>query len=59
MSTESNSPEGYPTDDDIVMQDAEPVHRVPSIDPEVCKAAGNKYFRVKDYLGAIAEYTKG
>ncbi len=31
----------------------------PSIDPEACKATGNKYFKAKDYTKAIAEYTKG
>ncbi|KAL8901463.1 MAG: hypothetical protein Q9207_005186 [Kuettlingeria erythrocarpa] len=30
----------------------------PSIDAEACKALGNKYFKNKDYLKAIAEYTK-
>lgn len=31
----------------------------PSIDPEACKALGNKYFKAKDYTMAVAEYTKG
>ena len=31
----------------------------PSIDPEACKALGNKYFKAKDYTRAVAEYTKG
>lgn len=31
----------------------------PSVDPEACKALGNKYFKAKDYIKAIAEYTKG
>ncbi|KAL8955856.1 MAG: hypothetical protein Q9193_006437, partial [Seirophora villosa] len=31
----------------------------PSLDPEACKALGNKYFKSKDYVKAIAEYTKG
>ncbi|KAL8758750.1 MAG: hypothetical protein Q9184_003842 [Pyrenodesmia sp. 2 TL-2023] len=30
----------------------------PSVDPEACKALGNKYFNSKDYVRAIAEYTK-
>ncbi|KAI4140660.1 MAG: hypothetical protein L6R39_005696, partial [Caloplaca ligustica] len=30
----------------------------PSLDPEACKALGNKYFKNKDYVKAIAEYTK-
>ena len=31
----------------------------PPIDPEACKAAGNKFFRAKDYFKAIDEYSKG
>lgn len=44
---------------------APPLHKTPSpppkpsIDPEACKALGNKYFKAKDYTAAIAEYTKG
>ncbi|KIV80449.1 hypothetical protein PV11_07947 [Exophiala sideris] len=30
----------------------------PKVDPEACKAAGNKFFKAKDYERAIAEYTK-
>ncbi|KAI1610535.1 DnaJ protein, subfamily C, member 7 [Exophiala viscosa] len=30
----------------------------PKVDPEACKAAGNKFFKAKDYDRAIAEYTK-
>lgn len=29
------------------------------IDPETAKAAGNKFFKAKDYDRAIMEYTKG
>ncbi len=41
-----------------------PPHRVPiaekpPIDAEAAKAAGNKFFKAKDYSRAIAEYTKG
>jgi hypothetical protein len=41
-----------------------PPHRVPmpekpAIDAEAAKAAGNKFFKAKDYSKAIAEYTKG
>ena len=41
-----------------------PPHRVPmpekaTIDAEAAKAAGNKFFKAKDYARAIAEYTKG
>ena len=28
-------------------------------DAEACKAAGNKFFKAKDYDRAIKEYTKG
>ncbi|OCT53738.1 DnaJ domain-containing protein [Cladophialophora carrionii] len=38
-----------------------PPHRVPpapKVDPEACKAAGNKFFKAKDYDRAIQEYTK-
>ena len=31
----------------------------PTIDPEACKALGNKYFKAKDYSKAIQEYSKG
>ncbi len=31
----------------------------PKVDAEACKAAGNKFFKAKDYLRAIDEYTKG
>ena len=44
---------------------APPPHKTPSpppkpaIDPEACKATGNKYFKAKDYTKAVQEYTKG
>ena len=31
----------------------------PALDPEACKAVGNKYFKAKDYSKAIQEYSKG
>ena len=31
----------------------------PTVDPEQCKAAGNKFFKAMDYDKAIKEYTKG
>jgi DnaJ family protein C protein 7 len=31
----------------------------PPVDAEACKAAGNKFFKAKDYPRAIMEYTKG
>jgi DnaJ homolog subfamily C member 7 len=39
-----------------------PPHRVPPkppIDAEACKAAGNKFFKARDYSRAITEYSKG
>lgn len=31
----------------------------PPVDAEACKAAGNKFFKAKDFPRAILEYTKG
>ena len=31
----------------------------PALDPEICKAVGNKFFKAKDYQKAIQEYSKG
>ena len=31
----------------------------PAIDPEICKAVGNKFFNAKDYQRAIQEYSRG
>ena len=31
----------------------------PAIDPEICKAVGNKFFKAKDYQRAVQEYSKG
>jgi hypothetical protein len=86
MSTSSDSPGAYPTDDDTEMEystpqdsngmnghvqdngdssPAPPPHKAPSappkpdLDPEACKAMGNKYFKAKDYSKAVEEYTKG
>lgn len=39
-----------------------PPHRTPpppKVDPEACKAAGNKFFKAKDYDRAVQEYSKG
>lgn len=38
-----------------------PPHRTQpvKVDPEACKAAGNKFFKAKDYDRAISEYSKG
>ncbi|RMZ86429.1 hypothetical protein DV736_g6343, partial [Chaetothyriales sp. CBS 134916] len=37
-----------------------PPHRAPppKVDPEACKASGNKYFKAKDYDRAVQEYSK-
>lgn len=32
---------------------------VPKVDPEACKAAGNKFYKAGSYQQAIEEYTKG
>jgi DnaJ homolog subfamily C member 7 len=39
-----------------------PPHRSPVkpvVDAEACKAVGNKFFKAKDYMRAVTEYTKG
>ena len=41
-----------------VQPSAQPIPK-PEVDAEACKAAGNKFFKAKDYIRAIAEYTKG
>jgi DnaJ family protein C protein 7 len=44
---------------------APPIHRVPTnppvppVDAEACKAAGNKFFKARDYDKAVQEYSKG
>jgi len=38
---------------------ASPKPEEPPVDAEACKAAGNKFFKAKQYDKAIAEYTKG
>lgn len=52
-STEMNGEDKSPTP---------PPHRTPMkppVDAEACKAAGNKFFKARDYLRAVTEYTKG
>ncbi|KAF2746666.1 TPR-like protein [Sporormia fimetaria CBS 119925] len=39
-------------------EDASPPAQAPTIDAESYKAAGNKFFKIKDYPQAIKEYTK-
>lgn len=36
-----------------------PPHKPQPVDAETCKAAGNKYFKAKDYDRAVQEYSKG
>jgi DnaJ homolog subfamily C member 7 len=36
-----------------------PVPEKPVVNAEAAKAAGNKYFKAKDYVKAISEYSKG
>jgi DnaJ family protein C protein 7 len=38
---------------------ATPPAEVPTIDAEEYKAAGNKFFKIKDYPAAIKEYSRG
>jgi DnaJ family protein C protein 7 len=38
---------------------ATPPAELPTIDAEEYKAAGNKFFKIKDYPAAIKEYSKG
>jgi DnaJ family protein C protein 7 len=38
---------------------ASPPAQLPTIDAEEYKAAGNKFFKIKDYPAAIKEYSKG
>ncbi|KAL8732316.1 MAG: hypothetical protein Q9181_004003 [Wetmoreana brouardii] len=40
------------------LKPATPPPPKPALDPEDCKALGNKYFKNQDYVKAIAEYTK-
>lgn len=40
-------------------EDASPPAQPPTIDAEEYKAAGNKFFKIKDYPAAIKEYSKG
>lgn len=73
VDTEMENPGAYPEingginhqETDIEDSPVPPQHKSPppppkpSIDPEACKALGNKYFKARDYTKAIAEYTKG
>lgn len=66
------APGAFPDNDDAATNGANghheersptpPPHKVapaPKVDPEACKAAGNKFFKAKDYERAIQEYSKG
>ncbi|ETN46126.1 uncharacterized protein HMPREF1541_00310 [Cyphellophora europaea CBS 101466] len=59
-----DAPGAFPGDDPAGREEKSPTpppHRVqptPKVDPEACKAAGNKFFKAKDYDRAVQEYTK-
>ena len=36
-----------------------PLPPKPKVDPEACKAAGNKFFKMRDWDKAIVEYGRG
>lgn len=36
-----------------------PKDETPAVDAEACKAAGNKFFKAREWKKAIEEYTKG
>lgn len=62
----SNPPGAFPETNGDMREDTKsptpPPHRVntqPKVDPEAAKAAGNKFFKAKDYTRAVAEYSKG
>lgn len=66
-----NTPGAFPSSDahtngdhmrEDTMSPPPPPHRVntqPKMDPEAAKAAGNKFFKAKDYSRAVVEYSKG
>lgn len=69
-----NTPGAFPTSEKLSNGDADsdtreqtkspppPLHRIniqPKMDPEAAKAAGNKFFKAKDYGRAVVEYSKG
>ena len=66
-SPSKEAPGAFPDTDANGLSDREeksptpPPHRTPTpqVDPEACKAAGNKFFKAKDYDRAVQEYTKG
>jgi DnaJ family protein C protein 7 len=51
-------PHRIPTSSPPVAQKP-PAESKPQVDPEIHKAAGNKFFKAKEYVKAIAEYSKG
>lgn len=62
----TNPPGAFPETNGDAKEDtkspAPPPHRVntqPKTDPDAAKAAGNKFFKAKDYTRAVAEYSKG
>lgn len=70
----TNTPGAFPLSEKLSNGDSEPdtreqtksppppLHRIniqPKMDPEAAKAAGNKFFKAKDYGRAVVEYSKG
>lgn len=53
--------DGHADGEDKDASDAEPAPQpeLPPVDPEACKAAGNKLYKAGQYAKAIEEYTKG
>jgi len=53
--------DGHVSGEDKDVSDAEsaPPPVIPPVDPEACKAAGNKLYKAGQYAKAIEEYTKG
>lgn len=52
-------PHKVPTSPPPQPQPPPPPPPKPTVDAEACKAAGNKFFKAKDYAKAIKEYSKG
>lgn len=64
----NNTPGAFPETNGDAREETKspppPPHRInsnmqPKMDPEAAKAAGNKFFKAKDYGRAVVEYSKG
>ena len=53
--------DGHADGEEKYASDAElaPQPEIPPVDPEACKAVGNKLYKAGQYAKAIEEYTKG